>query len=339
MTFSAAFKPRQLLGPNGLTLFRALAALVLPFWLLSGNPSLHLWSIALFALAAFSDFFDGLIARRFKLETHAGRFMDPLADKMLTLGCMAVFSMRGFYSPWFLVPVFLRELLVTFFRIGWLIDGQAVAAESLGKVKHGVQTALISISLLLLNLPQMRSFENFSGPLHVLQGACLWLGLILSLVSGISFCRNQNKLFQTPFFAKYVCAMGVGLLKPAPGTWGSALATACIFMTAWNPWLYGTVGFFFVFAGFWAFKRLEGQAKDPGFVVLDEAAGMFVTLAGLPLTPATVLSGFLLFRLFDIVKPFPARQLEKLPGFWGVLLDDIAAGVYAWLCVWWFFVR
>jgi len=339
MTFLAAFKPRQLFGPNGLTLFRAFAALILPFWLLSEKPSLHLWAIALFTLAAFSDFFDGLIARRFKLETRAGRFMDPLADKMLTLGCMAVFAIRGYYSPWFLVPIFTRELLVTFFRIGWLIEGQAVAAESLGKFKHGVQTALISSSILLLNTPHVSVLSDFAGSLHALQFVCLWLSLVFSVVSGITFCRNQRRLFLTPFFAKYVCAMGVGLLKPAPGTWGSLLAALCILITAWNPWLYGAVGLIFIAAGFWAFPRLEGQGKDPGFVVLDEAAGMFVTLALLPLSPATVLGGFLLFRLFDILKPFPLRRLEKLPGFWGVLLDDIGAGIYAWLCLWLFLVR
>jgi len=87
-------------------------------------------------------------------------------------------------------------------------------------------------------------------------------------------------------------------------------------------------------AGAVAATRAEGAlgTTDPGPVVIDEVMGMCVTLIAAPLTWATGLLGFLLFRLFDIVKPPPARQLEKAHGGWGIMLDDLAAGVYAW-CV------
>ena len=69
---------------------------------------------------------------------------------------------------------------------------------------------------------------------------------------------------------------------------------------------------------------------DPGPVVIDEVMGMGVPLIAAPLSWPTALLGFLLFRVFDIVKPPPARQLEKAHGGWGIMLDDLAAGVYAW---------
>jgi phosphatidylglycerophosphatase A len=74
--------------------------------------------------------------------------------------------------------------------------------------------------------------------------------------------------------------------------------------------------------------RREGR-KDPGVVVVDEIVGMWVSLLFLPLTPFTALSAFLLFRGMDIVKPYPARQLERLPGGWGIMADDVMAGIYA----------
>ncbi len=339
MTFSEAFRPKQLFGPNGLTLFRALSALVLPLWILSNSPSDHVWAAFLFAAAAFSDLFDGLIARQFKLESSLGRFIDPLADKMLTLGLMGAFALRGFYSPWLLAPIFAREILVTFFRIGWLLEGKSIGSEALGKIKHGFQTALLSSSILWMVSQEIPAMNGSTAVFKFLEAISLAGSIFLSVYSGFSFCRNNRALFQSPFFAKYVCAMGVGLLKPAPGTWGSALACVIILLCAWNSWLYVTIGLLLAGAGFWAFQRLSTDLKDPGFVVLDEACGMFVTLAFLPMTPSTVIAGFFLFRFFDIVKPFPLRQLEKIPGFWGVLLDDLGAGVYAWLCVWWFFVR
>lgn len=69
--------------------------------------------------------------------------------------------------------------------------------------------------------------------------------------------------------------------------------------------------------------------KDPQFVVIDEVAGQLITLIAVPLEWKTFLAGFILFRAFDIVKPPPVRQLEKLPEGTGIVLDDVAAGIYA----------
>ena len=69
--------------------------------------------------------------------------------------------------------------------------------------------------------------------------------------------------------------------------------------------------------------------KDPQCVVIDEVGGQLITLIAVPLAWKTFLAGFILFRGFDIVKPPPVRQLEKLPGGTGIVLDDVAAGVYA----------
>lgn len=69
------------------------------------------------------------------------------------------------------------------------------------------------------------------------------------------------------------------------------------------------------------------QKEDPKAVVIDEMAGIMVAIAGLPFSPTVVISGYLLFRLFDILKPFPIRQVErKLPGGWGIVMDDVVAG-------------
>lgn len=69
-------------------------------------------------------------------------------------------------------------------------------------------------------------------------------------------------------------------------------------------------------------------SKDPQFVVIDEVAGQWITLIGAPLAWKSVLAGFILFRGFDIVKPPPARQLERLAEGGGIVLDDVAAGLY-----------
>lgn len=81
-----------------------------------------------------------------------------------------------------------------------------------------------------------------------------------------------------------------------------------------------------------AVERQTGTT-DPGIVVVDEVMGMCVTLIGAPFTWPVAVAGFVVFRVFDIVKPPPARALEKAHGGWGIMLDDLAAGLYAWLAV------
>jgi phosphatidylglycerophosphatase A len=73
----------------------------------------------------------------------------------------------------------------------------------------------------------------------------------------------------------------------------------------------------------------ESGVKDPGFVVIDEVAGQMIALIGTPLGWKYLLASFILFRSFDIVKPFPLRRLEGLPGGTGIMMDDVGAGLYA----------
>jgi len=139
---------------------------------------------------------------------------------------------------------------------------------------------------------------------------------------------------------------GAGLGKPGPGTWGSIAATliwagADYFLHPSQSWmLILTLAGIALSIGLGVpaatIAARESGRKDPGFVVIDEVAGQWITM--LPLAfPALagkhdwehVLIALLLFRIFDIAKPFPVRQLEKLPEGWGIVFDDVAAGLYA----------
>jgi phosphatidylglycerophosphatase A len=87
--------------------------------------------------------------------------------------------------------------------------------------------------------------------------------------------------------------------------------------------------------GIWSSRVAERHfgLEDPGPVVIDEVVGMLVSLVWLPTTWQTILAGFLLFRLFDIIKPYPANRLERLHGGVGIMADDVMAGIYANLAV------
>jgi phosphatidylglycerophosphatase A len=131
--------------------------------------------------------------------------------------------------------------------------------------------------------------------------------------------------------------LGIGRLRPGPGTWGS-LAT----VISWAALAYTmplafrlpvSIALVVFVTGIGipaAMLVTRGSGiKDPQFVVIDEVAGQLIALIGAPLGWKSFLAGFILFRIFDILKPPPVRQLEALPEGFGIVLDDIAAGLYA----------
>jgi len=168
------------------------------------------------------------------------------------------------------------------------------------------------------------------------------------------------------FLALAIATCGVGYLPLAPGTWGSLAGVGVYFLLdhayfkfKWlafdNHWITSDAfnqdsifrdGFLFMICllvvivvislvGTWAASRTEKivRRKDASIVVIDEVAGQLLTFIFLPQfhigLNLSVVTGFVAFRFFDIVKPYPARQLELLPGGLGIMADDLAAGAYA----------
>ena len=159
------------------------------------------------------------------------------------------------------------------------------------------------------------------------------------------------------YLAIAIATCGVGFIPIAPGTFGSvvgigawAIIRGGILAILWRFAGRNNLNLILIisgliaaelvavilitFAGIWAASRVERMhgAKDPQKVVIDEVAGQFIALIAVPLslqTWWTILLAFLLFRFFDIVKPYPARKFEDLHGGLGIMADDLVAGVYA----------
>jgi len=144
--------------------------------------------------------------------------------------------------------------------------------------------------------------------------------------------------FRAPFWATAIATfLGIGRMRPGPGTWGSAAtvllwaaASHALPLSARIPANIG-LAMAVTLIGIPAATQVARASglKDPQFVVIDEVAGQLIALIAVPLAWQTFLAGFILFRAFDILKPPPVRQLEKLPEGTGIVLDDVAAGIYA----------
>ena len=127
--------------------------------------------------------------------------------------------------------------------------------------------------------------------------------------------------------------LGSGYSPVIPGTVGTAVALPFVILAGLylNLWGYSLVTVATILLAIWSAGRAARfvGAHDPGLIVIDEAAGLFVTLAGLPIAPWSIVGGFVMFRIMDIIKPPPAARMERLPGGSGIVLDDVIAGVYA----------
>ncbi len=124
----------------------------------------------------------------------------------------------------------------------------------------------------------------------------------------------------------------VGFIPIAPGTFGSAVGLAVYAAVAVaNSWaVEALVLAVVIVAGTWAADCVEREmGKDPGAVVIDEVAGMLVTLAFINVSVTGAIVGFFIFRLLDVIKPPPARRLENVHGGPGIVLDDVMAGIYS----------
>jgi phosphatidylglycerophosphatase A len=131
---------------------------------------------------------------------------------------------------------------------------------------------------------------------------------------------------------------GSGHFPIAPGTAGTLAVIPIHALLAWwlSPGALLLVAVAFVPLAIAAAAREAAATgvKDPSIVVVDEWAGYLITVAAHPFSWITVVAGFVLFRILDVVKPYPARRLEDLPGGYGIVLDDVAAGIYGALLLW-----
>jgi phosphatidylglycerophosphatase A len=136
--------------------------------------------------------------------------------------------------------------------------------------------------------------------------------------------KSIAKLIATFFY--------VGLIPIGPGTFGTLAAIPLFYVLSFTPlYLYLAITVVMILISVWASTVAEEVfgKTDPGQVVADEVCGYLITMILVPVTISNIFLGFLLFRLFDIAKHYPIRNFEKLPGGWGIVMDDVMAGVYS----------
>jgi phosphatidylglycerophosphatase A len=124
--------------------------------------------------------------------------------------------------------------------------------------------------------------------------------------------------------------LGSGYAPIAPGTAGSLLALILILLFPLDSVSWLLISILVFSAGVWTGTKIEkDKGEDPGIVVIDEMVGQWLAILFLPRSWITYLLGFVLFRVFDIYKPYPINKSQKLKAGWGIMIDDVIAGIYA----------
>ena len=172
--------------PNKLTILRVI---MIPFFLIAllveGIPAGKWIALAIFILASFTDMLDGQIARKYNLITNFGKFMDPLADKLLVSAALIALIPLGKIPAWVVIVIISREFIISGFRLIASDNGVVIAASYWGKIK--TVTQMVMIVLLL---------ADFSNPvMDILETVFIYLALALTVISLVDYLiKNKNVL-------------------------------------------------------------------------------------------------------------------------------------------------
>ncbi|KGF14825.1 CDP-diacylglycerol--glycerol-3-phosphate 3-phosphatidyltransferase [Peptostreptococcus sp. MV1] len=174
--------------PNKLTVFRICMVPLFMLFIYLPIPGKYLISLIIFAIAAITDALDGRIARKYNLVTDFGKFMDPLADKLLVIAALTCMIKPGLVPAWIVVVIVARELAVSIMRAIAAADGKVIAAGNSGKLK--TVTQMFAIVFLLLGA------HTDIGLIFKIGTVLIYLAAILTIYSGYEYFSKNKELFE-----------------------------------------------------------------------------------------------------------------------------------------------
>lgn len=171
--------------PNKLTVLRVI---LIPFFVVcllaegGSVPALRYAAVAIFIAASLTDLLDGKIARKYNLVTNFGKFMDPLADKLLVCSALICLIQLGQIPSWMVIIIVSREFIISGFRLVAAEQGIVIAASYWGKWKTTFQ--MIAVILMILNIPALQTITV----------VCTWIALILTVISLVDYILKNHKV-------------------------------------------------------------------------------------------------------------------------------------------------
>ena len=186
--------------PNKLTLIRMIMTPFFLVALLLDFPFHYLIALAIFSVASYTDYLDGSIARKQGIVTSFGKFLDPIADKMLTASALLGFMVLdiGWGTVWITFIVLLREFVVASVRmVAVSSGGKVIAANIWGKLKTVVQMVAIIFAMTAEQFKALFTFPVLNGILDILTSVFLWISAVLCVISGVIYLIDNKEFIDT----------------------------------------------------------------------------------------------------------------------------------------------
>ncbi len=183
--------------PNKLTVFRVLLIPVfVVFMLVPSIPGAKWYALIFFCLASVTDFFDGYLARKNNLVTDFGKFMDPLADKLLICSALIALCSNGRFPTWIVIIIIAREFTISGFRLIASDNGRVIAASIWGKVKTVVQ--MFTVILLICDFNEVTGTgETGSGAVYICEQVMIYLAMALTVISLVDYIAKNKDVIST----------------------------------------------------------------------------------------------------------------------------------------------
>ncbi len=182
--------------PNKLTVLRVILIPFFLFFVLCYFKGHMIWALVVFALASITDLLDGKIARSQNLVTTFGKFLDPLADKLLVMTALITFTFERLIDPIAVVIILAREFMVTGLRLVVANEGVVVAAGIWGKMKTAfTMVALVAIMALQIFFPDEKGSPdlNWHSAIFLINEVLIWISVVLTVISGAVYLKGYGK--------------------------------------------------------------------------------------------------------------------------------------------------
>lgn len=327
---------------NILSLLRIIITVPSLVLILNGTTTQLTIALILFFVAAASDYADGYLARKWDQVTEFGKFVDSLADKIYVLGVFFAFALTpGLFFPVIAVLILtLREVFITALRVE--VKKSSTSSETSfttskeGKRKMAIQTLAI---LLLFSISLIQASPSYSDGyawIRFIPFGIFIISLLQAYYSGYLYITKHPAASKLAFYKLTTTTLYTGYSKKAPGTIASVLTLLFVYFaqvhSALDTALILGLGVFGLIAAH-QFEK-ECGIHDPTFITIDEVFGTLIALLPVLLlqtNPSLVfmLFPFIIYRLFDGVKPFGIKSLGNIKGGFGLMFDDFVSGSIA----------
>jgi len=293
-----------------------------------------MYALIIYSLGAITDYLDGFLARKWGDTSSFGSFLDPIADKILTNAALLALVSVGVFEGWMIAIIIARDILMTLLRVYADSVELPIRTSMTAKVKTAIQLIFTIVILMIL---AFESNGEIISSFRYLIESIIWGIILLTVYSSIEYGIHNRKLIQVLMKEPLVPGIhtmlatffGIGYSPFAPGTVASFTAVLILLFPITHIQLC-VLSCTLFFISLWSISFIEKKhGNDASIIVIDEVLGMWCILS-FPIishTLQSVLVSVILFRVFDILKPFPINFLNKQKGPFWVLADDLLAAI------------